>query len=144
MYDNMKKTFIARLLLTLAAIIFGIGAVLHAAAYWSKSRTRIDMSDLPAFLAAELKVLWLADSTTLMALAIIFAFIAAKPASVAPRVIVLLAVIPAGTTLLLYLILGAFYAAHLLALATGMVVIAGLMMPSRLQLATVLDRTAPP
>jgi len=116
-------------MLSSAALIFGIGAILHAYAYWSKVRVRIDTSNLPPFLAAELKVLWLADSTTLMALTIIFGSIVTKRVAATREVIILLALVPAGTTLLLYFLLGSFYAAHLLAAATVMVVIAGLTMP---------------
>ena len=124
----MKK-ILSNAMLGGAALIFAIGATLHAYAYWSKIRVRIENSNLPPFLAAEIRALWLADSTTLMALAIILGYILAKPATVPRAFILLLAVVPAGTTLLLYFLLGSFYAAHLLAAATVMVVVAGLMIP---------------
>jgi peptidoglycan/LPS O-acetylase OafA/YrhL len=122
---------ISRLLLAAAAAIFAFGGAMHAAAYAAKARPGIDASNLPAFLGAELKVLWLADSTTLVALALVIGFIAAKPASVAKAVIMLLAIIPAATAVLLYFFLGPFYPGHLLLVASVMVFVAGLVMPAR-------------
>jgi hypothetical protein len=121
---------IARLLLAIAAAIFALGGAMHAAAYAAKALPSISGSNLPPFLAAEIKVLWLADSTTLIALALVFGFIAAKRASATKAVVMLLAVVPAATTALLYLFLGPFYAAHLLLAASAMVFAAGLIMPA--------------
>ena len=123
------KRHIPRLLLAASAVVFAFGGIMHAAAYVARASSSIDAANLPPFLGAELKVLWLADSTTLMALALLFGFIAAKPTSAARAVIVLLALVPAATTLLLYLFLGPFYAGHMLMAASTMVVIAGLLTP---------------
>jgi hypothetical protein len=122
---------IPRLLLAASAAIFAFGGMMHAAAYMAKASSNISAANLPPFLGAELKVLWLADSTTLMALALVVGFIAAKPVSAARAVVVLLALVPAGTTVLLYLFLGPFYAGHLLMAASVMVVVAGLLMPKQ-------------
>ena len=121
---------IPRLLLATAAAILAFGGVMHAAAYTAKALPSINGSNLAAFLGAEFKVLWLADSTTLVALALVIGFIAAKPASVAKAVIMLLAAIPGATAVLLYFFLGAFYAGHLLLAASVMVFVAGLVMPA--------------
>lgn len=121
---------IARFLLAVSAAIFAFGGVMHAVAYSAKALNSINASNLPPFLAREIKVLWLADTTTLIGLALVLGFIAVRPTSVTRIVIVLLAVIPAGTTLLLYLFLGPFYAGHMLLAACAMVVIAGLLMPA--------------
>jgi hypothetical protein len=121
---------IPRLLLATAAAILGFGGAMHAAAYAAKALPSISGSNLPPFLGAEIKVLWLADSTTLIALAIVFGFIAAKPTSATKAVVMLLAVVPAATAALLYLFLGPFYAGHLLLAASAMVFVAGLIMPA--------------
>jgi hypothetical protein len=122
---------IPRVLLAASAAIFAFGGIMHTAAYAAKASSNISAANLPPFMGAELKVLWLADSTTLLALALVAGFIAAKPTSAARTVVVLLALIPAGTTMLLYLFLGPFYAGHLLMAASVMVVVAGLLMPKR-------------
>jgi hypothetical protein len=70
--------------------------------------------------------LWLADSTTLIGLALIFGVLALRPNSVSRPVLLLLALVPGATTALLYWFLGPFYAAHMLLLATAMVCVASL------------------
>jgi hypothetical protein len=119
---------IPRLLLAAAAGICVFGGAAHTAAFFATTSTSISRSGLSPILAAELKVLWLADSTTLLALALLFGFIAAKPNVASRAVIVLLAVMPAATAVLLYLFLGPFYAGHLLTAATVMVCLAGVLM----------------
>lgn len=121
---------IPRLLLAAAAAIFAFGGAMHAAAYTAKALPSISRSNLPPFLGAEIKVLWLADSTTLIALALVLGFIAVKPTSATKAVVMLLAVVPAATTALLYIFLGPFYAGHLLLAASAMVFVAGLIMPA--------------
>jgi hypothetical protein len=120
------KPWISRALLATAALIFAIGGVLHAIAYFSKASFVIESASVKAFFGRELKVLWLADSTTLIALAMIFGVLSLKPTSVSRPVLLLLALVPGATTALLYGFLGPFYAAHLLLLATVMVCVAGL------------------
>ena len=120
-----------RLLLAASAAIFALGGIMHTVAYVAKASASITAANVPPFLGAELKVLWLADSTTMLALALLFAFIAAKPASAASIVVVLLALIPAATATLLYLFLGPFYPSHLLMVASVMAFVAGLLMSKR-------------
>jgi hypothetical protein len=121
---------ISRLLLATAAAIFAFGGAMHAVAYVAKASPSISSANLPPFLGAEFKVLWLADSTTLMALALVFGFIAAVPTSASKAVIILLAMIPASTTALLYAFLGPFYAGHMLLAASTMAFVAGMIMPA--------------
>jgi hypothetical protein len=120
------KLWITRTLLAIAAIIFAIGGVLHAIAYFSKASLVIESASVKAFFGHELKVLWLADSTTLIGLALIFGVLSLRPTSVSKLVLLLLALVPGATTALLYWFLGPFYAAHMLLLATVMVCVAGL------------------
>ena len=118
----------SRLLLAASAAIFAFGAVMHAIAYHTKAQASIAAAGLPRFLALELNVLWLADSTTLLGLALVFGFVALKPRAATGSLIILLCSIPAGTTALLYLFLGPFYAGHLLLLACATAIGAGLLM----------------
>jgi hypothetical protein len=120
----------ARLLLASSAAICMFGGIMHAVAYDRKAAQVISSSGLPKFFAAELKVLWLADTTTLVALSLVFAFIAIKPQTASRAVTMLLAIVPAATALLLYFFLGSFYAAHLLLIASAMVFAAGLKLPA--------------
>jgi hypothetical protein len=48
---------------------------MHTVAYVAKALPSISGSNLPPFLRSELKVLWLADSTTLMTLALVFGLV---------------------------------------------------------------------
>ena len=120
---------ISRLLLGLAAAIYGFGSLMHAIAFFGMANQRLGSSNFAAFFENELRVLWLADSSTLLGLAIVFGFLAARPASASRPMIVVLSLIPAGTTALLYVFLGTFYAAHLLCIATLMVIAAALIRP---------------
>lgn len=128
--SNMNS-LISRLLHGASALVFAFGGVMHAAAFAAKALPSIDGSNLPPFFGAELKVLWLADSATLIALALIFAVIAVKPAVATRTIVMLIALIPFATTLLLYFFLGPFYAGHLLLAACVMAVVAGFLMPGQ-------------
>ena len=118
-------SLLPRGLLAGASAIFGIGGALHAAAFFSSAGRRIDGAALPAFMRAELKVLWLADSTTLISLALVYGFLAANPRRGDGPTVALVALIPGATTLLLYAYLGPFYAGHLLLAGTAMAAAAG-------------------
>jgi hypothetical protein len=122
-----RKLIVSRFLLSLAAAIFLLGAVMHASAFFWKANRVIDGSSLKPFFSSELKVLWMADSTTLLGLALVFALIAAKPAWASVPAILVLSWIPAATTVLLYFFLGPFFAAHMLLAATLMVIASALL-----------------
>ena len=106
-----------RLLLGAACGIFALGAVMHGAAFFSKAEAILDASRMPPMFVREMKVLWLADSTTLAALGAICAFMAVKVRSVPAGLMILTVPVPALTAALLYAFLGSFFAAHMLALA---------------------------
>ena len=122
---------ISRTLFAASAAVFALGGVMHAVAYEMSASGRITKSNLPSFVVSELKVLWLADTTTLMALSLLFGFLAVWPAAMTKPAVMLVAGIPAGTTFLLYLFLGPFYAAHLLLSACAMTLAGALLMPAR-------------
>ena len=121
---------IFRFLLGVAAAIFGFGGVVHARAYFAKALPGLDSSNLPSFMAAEFKVLWLADSTTLIAVALLLAYLVLRPSAADRTAIMLLALLPAATAALLYVFLGSFYAAHMLMAASALVFAGGLMLQS--------------
>lgn len=129
MYRNLG---LSRLLFALGSAIFLFGAAAHAKAFFGTANRIIDASAAKVFFAHELKVLWLADSTTLMGLAALFGLMAAKPRWAAKPLMLCLSWIPAATTALLYYFLGPFYAAHMLLAATLMVIIATLALPVNL------------
>src|SRR5436309_3207561 len=108
---------IPRLLLTLAAAIFAVGGALHGRAFFASAQATLDASGLKPFFGSELKVLWLADSTTLIGLGLVFGLIVLRPQEISRELLILISVVPLGTVALLYLFLGGFYAAHLLAAA---------------------------
>jgi hypothetical protein len=125
-----RNAGISRLLFGFAAAIFMFGAAAHAKAFFGRASRIIDASTAKVFFAGELKVLWLADSTTLMGLAVIFGLMAAKPRWAARPLILCVSWIPAATTALLYVFLGSFYAAHMLLAATLMIVVGALVLPA--------------
>ncbi len=122
-----------RLLLAFAALLAAIGAALHASAY-EKTVAAVDVSNLAPFFGKSLKALWLGDSATLILVATIFALIAARPSSLATQairpVMLLVALIPAATAVLLYVFLGNFFAGHLLLLIAALAFVAGLQFPA--------------
>jgi hypothetical protein len=120
---------VSRSLYAVSACIFAFGSLAHAFAYVKAALPHFAASNLSPFFQAELKGLWLCDSTTLAALAVVFFYLAVRPAAASRTLVFLIALVPAGTTLALYAFLGAFYAAHLLLLATGMVITASVLTP---------------
>src|SRR5690242_15480775 len=118
---------IPRILLGASAAICALGAIAHAAAYWRAAVPALASANLAPFFVAELKVLWLSDSTTLGGLALVFAYLAVRPRAGNGVVPILVALLPGATAALLYGFLGGFYAAHLLAAAAAMAVAAGVL-----------------
>jgi hypothetical protein len=81
------------------------------------------------FYAGSLKALWLADSLTMLTLAGILGWIAAKPSAGTRPILMLIAFIPASTALLLYTFLGNFFPGHLMLLIALLVFVAALQFP---------------
>jgi hypothetical protein len=118
-----------RVLLAFSALLAAMGAALHASAY-KKAAAAVDASNLAPFFGKSLKGLWLGDSATLILVAMIFAFIAARPTSATRPVVMLVALIPAATAVLLYVFLGNFFAGHLLLLIAALGFVAGMQFPA--------------
>jgi hypothetical protein len=90
-----------------------LGGVAHTAAF-HRARTAIETSNLPPFFGKSCKALWLADSTTMFILAVVFGLIAVRPSVATRPVAVLLALIPAAIGVLICTFLGGFFAGHIL------------------------------
>jgi hypothetical protein len=119
------RTGTSKWLLIAAALIFGAGSALHAAVFLAKTSDAIGAANLSLMLRAELKTLWLADSTTLMSMAVISAVLAVGSRPASPSLTMLLALVPASTALLLYAYVGSFFAAHLLVIGALLMIAAG-------------------
>jgi hypothetical protein len=118
-----------RLLLAGSSLVLALGGPLHAAAF-NKAASVLGTVNLPPFYTGSFKVLWLADSATLLTLAVTFGFIAVRPAAASRPVVLLLALIPAATAGLIYHFVGSFIAAHLLMTAALAAFVAGLLFPT--------------
>jgi len=115
------------LLLSVAAFILLLGACAHAAAFPKAAAVLAAATGMPSFYAGSFRGLWLADSATLFTLGAVFGYLAARPQAAARPVVVLLALIPAGTAGLIYWFVGGFFAAHLLMAAALATALAGVL-----------------
>jgi len=117
-----------RILLAFSSLLMATGGVMHAAAF-QRTLPVIGVSHLPPFFANSFKLLWLGDSTTMLVLAVIFGVIAARPAVVTRPLVMLIALIPAATAVLLYVFLGNFFAGHIQLATAAAAFVAGLQFP---------------
>ena len=117
-----------RFLLAFSSLLMTIGGASHAAAF-NRTLAAVATSDLAPFYGGSLKLLWLADSATMFILAALFGLIAARTTTVTRPVVLLLALIPAATAVLVYTFLGNFFAGHILLVTAVAVFFAGLLFP---------------
>jgi len=125
----MKTPRLPRLLLGFSSLVLALGALVHAAAF-AKALAAVGRSNLAPFFGTCLKALWLADSTTCLILAATFGLIAARPAAATRPLVLLLALIPTATAVLIYTFLGAFFAGHFLLVPAAAAFIAGFRLQS--------------
>lgn len=127
--DRRTRTVVAkhlpRILLGSSAAALAAGGLVHAAAFPGAVRV-IAAANLPAFYANAYEALWLSDSATLMGLALVFGFIAARPSTSMRRIILLLALTPAASAVLIYAFMGSFFAGHLLVASALAAIMGGL------------------
>lgn len=107
---------LARSFLVVAALILAAGAVIHAAAF-PKVLSAVASSNVQTFAGNSLKVLWLADSATSLVIAFLLVLVVVRPSAVAPFAIIVLALIPSMTGLLIYIFMGNFFGGHILLVA---------------------------
>jgi hypothetical protein len=124
----MVKLF-PRLLLACAALLLFLGGLLHASAFNKVLSALASASELQPFAANSLKILWLGDSATSIALAAVFGFIAARPSAATKWVVIILALIPAVTAALIYLFIGSFIGGHILIISAALAVVGGFQYP---------------
>jgi hypothetical protein len=103
-------------LLALSSVILALGGAMHTAAF-GRTVSAADGSNLQPFYAQALKALWLIDSATLLALAAVFAFVTIRPDPRRRPLVLILAIVPAATSILLYVFMGTFLPAHMLMVA---------------------------
>jgi len=103
---------ISRILLTFSAIVFAFGAYIHTSAFGRMSDT-VAKSDLPAFFGNGFRALWLMDSSVQIISAIVFAFVAIKPTAATKPIVLLIALIPLTTSVVIYCLIGNFIGGHL-------------------------------
>jgi hypothetical protein len=118
-----------RLLLALSALVLFAGGLVHARAF-GKALSALAAVSLPPFYANSFKALWLIDSATLIALAVVFSFIAVRPTAATRWVVVLLALIPAAIAALVYIFVGGFFPVYMLTAAAVMALVGGLRLPA--------------
>ncbi len=116
-----------RWLLAIAAALLLLNAVMHTSVF-PRARAAVAASNLTTFFGQSLQALWLIESITLLILAVVFGLVAARPAMASGAVVVLLALVTAGTAGMLYRFIGGgFLPAHLLLLAAALAFVAGLL-----------------
>lgn len=118
------------ILFVLTACGLATGGLIHAAAFRAAQRA-IAAAKLPVFYANAYEALWLSDSATLMVVAAVFGYAAARPAAATRAVVLLLAFVPAGSAVLIYMFMGNFFAGHLL-VGSALAAVAGGLMGERL------------
>jgi hypothetical protein len=121
---------LARTRLAAAALILIGSACLHASAYGQVTAAvaAFGLSPPPG---NAYRALWLADSTTSIAVGVVAALLAFRPALARPMIVVVLAVIPAATAVCIYHFLGAFPPGHLMITAAAVMVPAAVLPPRK-------------
>ncbi|HEY3052760.1 MAG TPA: hypothetical protein VGK04_05155 [Thermoanaerobaculia bacterium] len=87
----------------------------------------------PELFREQREALWLGDSATLLIVAVFFAAIAARPSMATRPALILVALIPAATAILIYMFVGNFYAGHLLLGASAAALLASVRLPAALR-----------
>jgi hypothetical protein len=118
-----------RILLAFAAVILILGGAMHAAAFKRASAAIAAVNLIPLY-ANSFRALWLIDSATLFILALLFGVLAFRPRLATRSIVILLALIPAATALLIYNFVGSFFPAHMLITAAIAVFVSGLQFPN--------------
>ncbi len=118
---------IARILLALAAAALAVDASLHWILFGPKVLAIIGPSNLPPALAADFKVLWVADISTLLSVALAFAWAARFPAAASAALVLVVSIIPAALGVLIFVFGAPSYAGFNMLAAAGLAVIAGVL-----------------
>jgi hypothetical protein len=111
---------ISKWVIVTAAMLILSGAAMHLSAY-ARAVAAIGASNLEPFYANSFKLLWLGDSANLAIAAAILLALAARPQQGPRAILMLAALIPGATAILLYAFVGNFLPAHVL-LATALMI----------------------
>jgi hypothetical protein len=120
----------AKSLLALSAIILAAGASIHGFAY-PKAAAVAEHSTLPPFFQSALKGLWLSDSLSSLLLALVLVSIAMKPHWATKSLLLLLALTPLGTSVVLFLTMGRFFASYAMLMAAVAALLAAALRPEQ-------------
>ena len=120
---------VSKWLLVLSAAILATGGSIHGLAY-PKASTVAGHSTLPPFFQGALKGLWLSDSLSSLTIALTLACIAANPRLAATPLVLLLALMPLATAVVLFLTMGNFFAGYLMLIAAAAALLGAVMRPS--------------
>ena len=123
----------ARLLLVLAVLLLLFGTAMHGLAF-PRAEAAVAGSNLPAFFGASLKAFWLNDCADMLILAALLSLFAWRPQMTGRATLVLLALLPAAIGALLYVFLGAFFAAPFNLAIAVLVFTAGLFWPKQTEI----------
>ena len=103
---------LSRILLAFSAIVFALGAYIHTSEF-DRMSASVAKSDLPAFFGNGFRVLWLQDSALQLVFAILFALVAIRPSLATRWVVVIVALIPLITAVMIYCVIGNFIGGHI-------------------------------
>jgi hypothetical protein len=115
----MTRSAASRYLLAAAALLLLAGAAMHAIPF-PKVAPMFDSALPSVFLVGASKALWLANSSNLAVLGLVFALLAARPQFGSPWLTALLAIAPLASAAWIYVFVGAFYALYLLLVAAAL------------------------
>ena|ERR1051325_3125184 len=103
---------LSRILLWFSAIVFAVGTWIHSSAFGRMSAA-VANSDLPSFLGSGFRTLWVQDSVIQIVLAIVFVVVGIRPSAARKPIIILIALIPMTTAVLIYCFIGNFIGGHI-------------------------------
>ena len=112
-----------RILLAFSAIVFAVGAWIHTSAFGRMSEA-VAKSDLLPFFGNGFRTLWIMDSSVQIALALVFAVVAIRPNAATRPIVILIALVPLATSVVIYYFIGNFIGGHIF-LAGGLAAILG-------------------
>ena len=113
-----------RLLLGFSALCLASGASVHTLAY-QKAAGIAEHSTLPAFFVAAFKGLWLSDSLTCSGLALTIGAIAVFPRMASRSLVMLLAVMPLASAMVILATMGKFFAGYVMLLSSVTTLVGG-------------------
>ncbi len=116
------RNVLARLALGFAALGLIAGGLIHASPFVGVA-TMLDDTAIRPFMKDAFKALWLEDSLVLILLGLAASAMAARLVRADAAVLILLGLMPIGTSVLVYHFIGNFFGGHMV-LACGLLIVA--------------------